>query len=783
MIDLREHHLFDGGMGTMLQAAGLEAGACPERLNLTAPETVAAVHTAYAAAGADIITANTFGASRRKLGEDPAPYIAAGVALAKKAGAPYAALDVGPLGGLMAPFGDMTFDEAYGQFTEIVRAGAAAGADLVLIETMSDLLEAKAALLAAKEHTDLPVFVTMTFGEDGRTFLGTDPACAAVTLTSLGADVVGINCSLGPAELAGALEAMLAVTDRPVMIQPNAGLPRLEGGETVFDVGPEEFARWGKTFLDMGAAILGGCCGTTPDHIRALAPLLRGRKPRQRQAEEAVSRFCGWQGSRAMALDSVAAVGERINPTGRRKLKEALYAKNWDYAGELALQEQQEGADFLVVNAGLPDIDEGEALPNLVLAIQRVSPLPLVIDCSDPAALERALRVCRGRPILNSVNGEAESMAAMLPLAAKYGTGLVVLALDGGGISDDPHCRRDTALRVAQAAQAAGVPQNAIFIDCLAMAASVSQDVVLATPEAIRLVRRAGYRTILGVSNVSHGLPGRDALNRAFLAICLTAGLNVPIVNTASRGIMDTLAACRVLTGEDRGCAAYIAAHQTASATAGKPAEPAPASDTETLEDYIIGGRKEMVPAAVEALLADREPLEVINGCIIPALDRVGEGYERGTLFLPQLMASAEAVKAAFDVLRSRLPQGTGDKGTIILATVKGDIHDIGKNIVKMLLENYGYHIVDLGRDVGPETVVEAALRTGAPLVGLSSLMTTTAQNIAVTIRALREAGAQCKVMVGGAVVTQSFADQIGADFYTKDAAQSAKVAAQVLGN
>ena len=781
MINLWEHHLFDGGMGTMLQAAGLEAGECPERLNLTAPETVAAVHAAYAAAGADIITANTFGASRRKLGEDPAPYIAAGVALAKKAGAPYAALDVGPLGGLMAPFGDMTFDEAYEQFTEIVRAGAAAGADLVLIETMSDLLEAKAALLAAKEHTDLPVFVTMTFGEDGRTFLGTDPACAAVTLTSLGADVVGINCSLGPAALAGALEAMLAVTDRPVMIQPNAGLPRRAGGEAVFYVGPEEFARWGKTFLDMGAAILGGCCGTTPDHIRALAPLLRGRKPRQRQAEEAVSRFCGWQGSRAIALDSVAAVGERINPTGRRKLKEALYAKNWDYAGELALQEQQEGADFLVVNAGLPDIDEGEALPNLVLAIQRVSPLPLVIDCSDPAALERALRVCRGRPILNSVNGEAESMAAMLPLAAKYGTGLVVLALDGGGISDDPHCRRDTALRVAQAAQAAGVSQNAIFIDCLAMAASVSQDVVLATPEAIRLVRRAGYRTILGVSNVSHGLPGRDALNRSFLAVCLAAGLNVPIVNTASRGIMETLAACRVLTGEDRGCAAYIAAHQTAD-TAGKPAEPAPVSEAETLEDYIISGRKEMVPAAVEALLADREPLEVINGCIIPALDRVGEGYERGTLFLPQLMASAEAVKAAFDVLRSRLPQGTGDKGTIILATVKGDIHDIGKNIVKMLLENYGYHIVDLGRDVGPETVVEAALRTGAPLVGLSSLMTTTAQNIAVTIRALREAGAQCKVMVGGAVVTQSFADQIGADFYTKDAAQSAKVAAQVLG-
>ena len=778
MIDLREHHLFDGGMGTMLQAAGLEAGACPERLNLTAPETVAAVHAAYAAAGADIITANTFGASRRKLGEDPAPYIAAGVALAKGAGAPYAALDVGPLGGLMEPFGDMTFTEAYEQFAEIVEAGAAAGADLILIETMSDLLEAKAALLAARERTDLPVFVTMTFGEDGRTFLGTDPACAAVTLTSLGADVVGINCSLGPAELAGALEAMLEATHLPVMIQPNAGLPRLVQGETVFDVGPEEFARWGEIFLDQGAAILGGCCGTTPDHIRALRPLLEGRRPRPRRADEAVSRFCGWQGGAAIALDSTATVGERINPTGRRKLKEALYAKNWDYAGELALQEQREGADFLVVNAGLPDIDEGEALPQLVLAIQRVSPLPLVIDCSDPAALEKALRVCRGRPILNSVNGEEGSMATMLPLAAKYGTGLVVLALDGGGISDDPAGRRDTALRVARSAQAAGVPQNAIFIDCLAMAASVSQDVVLATPEAIRLVRQAGYRTILGVSNVSHGLPGRDALNRAFLAVCLAAGLNVPIVNTASQGVMETLTACRVLTGEDRGCGGYIARHQgqTAPAVLGTEGKP------EDLADYIISGRKEMVPAAVEALLRDQEPLEVINGRVIPALDKVGEGYENGTLFLPQLMASAEAVKAAFDVLRTRLPQGAGDKGTIILATVKGDIHDIGKNIVKMLLENYGYHVIDLGRDVGPETVVEAALRTGAPLVGLSSLMTTTAQNIAVTIRALRDAGAACKVMVGGAVVTQSFADQIGADFYTKDAAQSAKVAAQVLG-
>lgn len=781
MIDLTIPRLFDGAMGTMLQQAGLPAGTPPEKMNLSHPQAVEAIHAAYAAAGADILTANTFGASRRKLGEDPAPYIAAAVAAARRAAGPdkYVALDVGPLGTLLEPFGEMTFDEAYTMYAEIMEAGAAAGADLILIETVSDLLEAKAALLAAKEHTRLPVFVTMTFGEDGRTFLGVDPAAAAVTLTSLGADVIGINCSAGPRELRPVLQEFLRHTHLPVMIQPNAGLPRLEDGGTVYDVAPEEFAQWAALFLEDGASILGGCCGTTPDHIRALRTLLdrRGTEAVRPRSRDGLSRLCGWQGTVTLDLDVIATVGERMNPTGRPQMKEALCAKDWEAAAEAAVWQEREGADFLVVNAGLPDIDEEEALPALVLAIQKVSPLPLVIDCSNPAALEKALRVCRGRPVLNSVNGGEESMAAMLPLAAKYGTGLIVLALDGGGIPSRPEDRRDIALRVAAAAERAGVRREDIWIDCLALAASVSQKEALVTPEAIRLVRQAGYKTVLGVSNVSYGLPGRDELNCTYLSACLAAGLNVAIINTGSSRMMDALAAMKVLTNVDKGCTDYIARFQRTGG-AHRPAgeEPMP------LETLITLGQRSGVPDAVEALLEEETPLEVIDRHIIPALDRAGERYEEGSLFLPQLMASAEAVKAAFDTLRARLPQGAGDKGTILLATVKNDVHDIGKNIVKMLLENYGYHVVDLGRDVPPEAVVQAALETRAPLVGLSSLMTTTAQNIAETIRALREAGAPCKVMVGGAVVTQEFADRIGADFYTKDAAQSARVAVQVFG-
>lgn len=777
MLDLSIHHLFDGAMGTMLQKAGLPAGTPPEKMNLANPEKVKAIHTAYRAAGADILTANTFGASRLKMGADPTPYITAGVKIAKDAAGAngFAALDVGPLGALLRPFGSLSFDEAYGFFAEIMRAGDAAGADLILIETMSDLLEAKAALLAAKELTNLPVFATMTFNEDGRTFLGTDPAAAAVTLTSLGADAAGINCSAGPAELRPLLKIMLENTHLPIMIQPNAGLPRLENGKTVFDVTPEEFARWGEIFLNDGAAILGGCCGTSPEHIQALRELLEGRRPVWREPDKSC-RLCGWQNTLVLTESSIASVGERLNPTGRANMKNALYAKDWDGAAEAAIAQQAEGAELLVVNAGLPDIDQEEALPELILAIQKVSPLPLVIDCSNPAAMEKALRVCRGRPVFNSINGGEASLRSMLPLAAKYGTGLIVLALDDAGISSQPEARRDTALQAARRAEEAGIRREDIFIDTLAMAASVSQAEALAAAEAIRLVRREGYKTVLGVSNVSYGLPGRDELNCAFLAACLAAGLNVPIINTESSRVRDTLAAMKALTGNDKDCAAYISRSQAICG-----AHPPMNCAEPPLETLIVTGQRSGVPEAVESLLKTEPPLDVINRHIIPALDTVGDRYEEGSLFLPQLMASAEAVKAAFEVVRARLPQGTRKKGTIILATVKDDVHDIGKNIVKMLLENYGYEVVDLGRDVPPEAVVKAALETGAGLVGLSSLMTTTAQNIAVTVRALREAGAACKIMVGGAVVTQDFADRAGADFYVKDAAQSAKAAAQVF--
>lgn len=780
MIDLTARYLFDGAMGTMLQRAGLPTGSLPEKMNLTAPESVEKIHAAYVAAGADIVTANTFGASRRKLGEDPAPYITAGIAAARRAAGEerLVALDVGPLGALLEPFGEITFTQAYMQFAEIVEAGEQAGADLVLVETMSDLLEAKAALLAAKERTNLPVFVTMTFGEDGKTFLGVDPAAAAVTLTSLGADVIGLNCSMGPEELRPVLGEIMRNTHLPVMIQPNAGLPRLMDGETFYDVTPDTFGQWGRRFLADGAAILGGCCGTSPDHIRALRQVLDESDAAVVRKPDGCCRLCGWQRVISLTDASVAVVGERLNPTGRPGMRAALYAGDWDAAAEAAAAQQAEGADFLVVNAGLPDIDQEEALPNLVLAIQKVSPLPLVIDCPDPAAMEKALRVCRGRPILNSVNGREESLSAMLPLAVKYGTGLIVLALDESGISGDPVVRRDTALRAAKEAERAGVPRKDIYIDCLAMAASVSQSDVLAAADAIRMVRAAGYKTLLGVSNVSYGLPERDKINCTFLAVCLAAGLNVPIVNTESAAIRDTLAAAKVLTGADSRCAAYIALHQGRGAER-TPVEMAPAV---RLRELIIAGQRSGVPSAAEALLETKPPLEVINGCLIPALDEVGNRYEAGTLFLPQLMASAEAVKAAFDTVRARLPQGAGKKGTILLATVQDDIHDIGKNIVKMLLENYDYQVIDLGRDVPPETIVKAALETRAALVGLSSLMTTTARNITATIQALRDAGAPCKIMVGGAVVTKAFAEQAGADFYARDAAHSARIAAQVFG-
>ncbi len=777
MIALNQYLIFDGGFGTMLQATGLPTGHNPERLNLSNPEEIRAIHTAYATAGADVISANTFGASRRKLGEDPRPFLVAGITLAKEAAAPHGAkvaLDVGPLGTLLEPFGTMTFEEAYEAFVEIVTIGAEAGADLILIETMSDLLEAKAALLAAKEHTSLPVFVTMTFGEDGKTFLGVDPAAAAVTLTSLGADAIGVNCSLGPDKLVPVVDTLLAATHLPIMVQPNAGIPRLVDGKTVFDVDAEEFAHWAKRFVEAGVAILGGCCGTTPSHIATLRKVVEGRVPVSRNSNGAETcRVCGWQGVVDCDIHQIKTVGELINPTGRKKLTEALHQKNWEYAAELAIAQVEDGADCIVVNAGLPDIDEIEALSALVLAIQKVTAVPLVIDCANPVALERALRVCRGRPILNSVNGNPKSVTEILPLAVKYGTALIVLALEEGGIATEATERCAAGVRVAEIAERAGIAKQDIFVDCLALSASALQTGLLATAEAIRLVHEQGYKTILGVSNVSYGLPNREVLNCAFLSACLTAGLNVPIVQVGSEGIRGTIAAAKVLLGEDVGCTQYIARYAGSVAIHEQKLL--------SLKDLIVGGRKSEVREAVQNLLQSNQPLAIINEHIIPALDEVGHLYETGVLFLPQLMACAEVVKLAFDVLKEHMPTAHAEKGTVVLATVRGDIHDIGKNIVKMLLENYGYRVVDLGKDVHEEALVAGIREHNAKLVGLSALMTTTAQNMEPMIRAVREAGLDCKVMVGGAVVNENFARQIGADYYAKDAAQSARIAAEVF--
>ena len=775
MFELSHPVLFDGGFGTMIQAAGLNAGHNPEKLNLSAPNEIRAIHAAYAAAGADILTANTFGASRRKLGEDPTEVIVAGITLAKEAAAPYrakVALDIGPLGALMEPFGEMTFDEAYENFAEIVTIGVRAGADLILIETMSDLLEAKAALLAAKEHSNLPVFVTMTFGEDGKTFIGVDPAAAAVTLTSLGANAIGVNCSLGPDGLVAIVDTLLAATHLPVIVQPNAGLPRMVDEKTVFDVGADEFAHWAERFLSAGVSILGGCCGTTPTHIAAVRKLIDGESTRERR-RAGNCRICGWQGVAECDIHDIRTVGELINPTGRKKLTQALYDKNWEYAAELAIEQVEDGADFIVVNAGLPDIDEKEALSAMVLAIQKVTSVPLVIDCSNPVALERALRVYRGRPILNSIHGSEKSLNEILPLAVKYGTALIALALEGGHIADTTEERCAAGLRVAQAAQEAGIAKNDIFVDCLALSASADQKGLLTTVDAIRMVREQGYKTVLGVSNVSYGLPGRDTINCAFLSACLTAGLNVPIVMVGSPAVRGTIDAAKVLLGIDAGCTAYISRHASAAVFDEKR--------TASLKDMVIGGRKSEVRGATEELLQAASPLDVINGHIIPALDEVGAAYERGALFLPQLMSCAEVVKLAFDVLKEHMDAESQDKGTIVLATVRGDIHDIGKNIVKMLLENYGYRVIDLGKDVPEAVLVDAVREYDAKLVGLSALMTTTAQNMLPAIRALRDAGLDCKIMIGGAVVNEAFARQIGADYYAKDAAQSARIAGEVF--
>lgn len=837
----------DGGMGTMLQERGLaDDGALPDLLNIEDPQAVTAIHRAYVEAGAEMVTTNTFGSNARKLAgrATVAEAYRAAAECARTAGARYVAGDIGPTGALLEPWGALSFEEAYGLFAEQVRAAADAGCDLIVVETMSDLREAKAAVLAAKENCALPVFATMTFGEDGRTFLGTTPEIAAVTLSSLGAHAVGVNCSLGPDELVPVAEAMARFARCPVIVRPNAGLPRVEGGRTVYDVGPDEFARAMERVMAHGASVLGGCCGTTPAHIERLAALAAGRKPVPRACRPA---FVVTSAQKAVVLPEgergFALIGERINPTGKKRLKQALREGDFDYlVGEAAAQ-QEAGADVLDVNVGLPELDEPATLRAAVEALQAAGTLPLQVDSSDPAAIEAAVRGYAGKPLVNSVSGEQESLRAVLPVVKRYGCAVVGLTLDEDGIPPTAEGRFALAERIVEAAEACGIPRCDVAIDCLVMAAATNQDEVPEILRAVTMVKeRLGVRTVLGVSNVSFGLPQRDVVNATFLAAALGAGLDLPIMNPLSARYRDVVAAFRVLDGQDRGAVGYVEmyaqaedpclvaarggapsggadgrggmagggaeatrapaplpvagerradarAAATASQVAVTPALADAVEDVRALVRLILTGRSASMAEATRALLAGHEALDVVNGVFVPALDIVGDKYEKGEFFLPQLMASAEAAKAGFDEVRASRDArgGEGEGGAasgqaVLLATVEGDVHDIGKNIVRMLLENYGFAVVDLGRDVAPEAIVAAVRERGIRLVGLSALMTTTVKAMERTIALLREQAPGVAVMVGGAVLTPDYAQRIGADFYAKDAAESARIVSRFFG-
>lgn len=781
-IDRRRYIILDGGMGTMLQARGLPLGARPELLALENPGMLEEIHREYALAGADLILANTFGASPRKLastGHTVEEIVPAAIRAARKGTAgtgALVALDIGPLGELLEPAGSLTFEEAYENFRQVVLAGREA--DAILIETMTDLYELKAALLAAKENSSLPVLVSMSFEENGRTFTGCTVESFGITAAALGADGVGINCSLGPVQILPFARRLCRVLpgDMPVFIKANAGLPRADGSG--YDVTPAQFRDQMLEYRDLGISGVGGCCGTTPEFIRLLKESFGTLTPARRESDTR-SWLC--TPTKAVEVSGVTVVGERINPTGKKRFQQALRQGDMDYIILQAVEQAQAGAQVLDVNVGLPDIDEPAMMEQVVKALQEVTDLPLQLDSTNPQALERGLRVYNGRPIVNSINGEGKVMEAILPLCKKYGAAVVGLTLDEGGIPPTAQGRFEIAQRMVERCGEYGIPPRDIYIDCLTLTVSAQQSQAMETLNALeRCKKELGVRTALGVSNISFGLPDRVTLNTAFLTMAMDRGLDLPIINPNLPQMMGAVRAFRVLTGQDPESGAYIAAYGGESPAAAPAVVPGNISLGEAVER---GLKKEAAQAARQAL-EQQDPMDLVNQVLIPALDRVGDGFEKGTIFLPQLLQAAGAAQAAFQVVRDALAVqggGQGDKGKIVLATVKGDIHDIGKNIVKVILENYGFTVYDLGKDVDPRRVVEEVQRTGAPLVGLSALMTTTVKSMEETIRALHQAGCPCKVMVGGAVMTPEYAARIGADFYAKDAKMSADIARKLL--
>lgn len=796
VFDRKRFVLLDGGMGTQLQTRGLQPGQKPELAALEMPDTLTAIHADYARAGADILLANTFGANAKKLAGCPCTVeqvVSASIACARSAAAEtgaLVALDIGPLGELLVPAGTLSFEDAYAEFAQVIRAGAAAGADLVFLETMTDLYELKAAILAAKENCALPVFTSMSFESRGRTFTGCTVESYAVTAAGLGADAVGINCSLGPKEILPFAQRLCRSVPAgvPVFVKPNAGLPNPDGS---YNLNAAEFAAEMKAYASIGVSMVGGCCGTTPAFIAKLqqtfAPLVPAEKI-------PIRRSCLCTPVRFVEVDGITVVGERINPTGKKRLQQALRDGDSAYPCAQAVAQAEAGAQVLDVNAGLPGIDEAATLEHLVKDLQAITDLPLQLDSSNPEALSRALRIYNGKPIVNSVNGEQKTLDTILPLCKKYGAAVVGLALDEHGIPADAEGRFAIAKRIAAAANAAGIPNEDIYIDCLTLTASAQQEGAVQTLEALtRCKKELGVRTVLGVSNISFGLPCRGYLNTTFLTMAMSAGLDLAIMNPNTPEMMAAVRAYRVLTSQDKQSSDYVAAYadvqiqttQTSKSAATVAEVGAAAPGGDALFEAVRRGLKAEARAAADAALTMREPLDVVNASLIPALDAVGDGFEKGTVFLPQLLQAATAAQAAFESIKAKIAasgQAQGSKGKIVIATVKGDVHDIGKNIVRVILENYGYDVLDLGRDVAPERVVEAVRQTGAKLVGLSALMTTTVPNMQATIEALHAAGLDCKVMVGGAVLTPDYARNIGADYYCKDAKASADLAKQLLG-
>ncbi len=785
-----EYILLDGAMGTMLQKSGLKLGGIPEEMNFTASDVVENIHREYISAGAKAVYTNTFGANRIKLAESKysvEKVVKKGIETARKAcgdtGA-FVGLDVGSLGRMLKPVGDLPVDEAYEMFSEIMKAGH--DADFIVLETMTDLMEIKTALLAVKENTNLPVICTMTFEKNMRTFTGCSASAMVLTLQSMGADAVGMNCSLGPKDALPVAEEILKWSEIPVLIRANAGLP--DPVTNMYDVTPEEYADAAEKMADMGVKMFGGCCGTTPEFIKEISKRLSGKKF-EKKARDIPAAVCCAQ--KTVVIDTVRVIGERINPTGKKLFKEALKRGDIDYIMRQASEQVDAGAEILDVNVGLPDIDEKEMMIKAVDAVQSIVDVPLQIDTTETDVLEAALRRVAGKPIVNSVNGEDEKLDSVLPLVKKYGAAVVGLTLDKDGIPKTAEKRFEIALKILQKAEEYGIPKRDVYIDCLTLTASAEQDGAVETLKAMRRIKgELGLKTVLGVSNISFGLPNRELVNSAFLTMAMDSGLDLPIMNPNSTVMSGAVAAYRLLSGYDKGGAEFIANAERFSAVVQSKAPAVvqnnavskePASD---LEKAVLSGLKsECAQIAKNLLESGKEPMTLINELLIPALDEAGARFEKGSMFLPQLIQAASAAQAAFDEVKAVIMSKGGEsksRGKVVLATVKGDVHDIGKNIVKTLLENYGFEVVDLGKDVEYEAVADAAEKTGARLVGLSALMTTTLKSMENTIKLIRERGIDCRIVVGGAVLTPEYSTKIGADFYAKDAKETVDIAKRV---